>query len=228
MQYIAHDAIFRGAYKLGRPETSCQPDLARNTKRRRPEQNCFGLMASLLDYFLFLWVLSEVVGAWLIPRLRQKGAATVAGDKGSQEVVTAAVFASILGAFYLAKSQTAPTSVLEVGLALMALGIVIRQYSILVLGRFFTLSVKVASDQKVITKGPYRFVRHPSYTGLLLAELGVGLALGSWEATILILLVSGAAVGYRVRVEEGLLVSELGEAYALYRKKTKRLIPFIF
>ena len=149
-------------------------------------------------------------------------------DRGYQAGRHRGIYISIIVAFILARGATTPTYLLYLGLSLIVLGIIIRQYSILILGRYFTLSVKVASDQKVVSKGPYKYIRHPSYLGILVTELGVGVALGSWEGTIFLLVASGSAIGYRIHVEEEALVSELGEDYVQYQKKTKRLLPFIF
>ena len=75
--------------------------------------------------------------------------------------------------------------------------------------------------------GPYRLVRHPSYTGVLLILVGTGLAFQSSAAILVILSIFGIAYGHRMNEEETVLVSELGEEYVKYIKKTKRLIPYI-
>jgi protein-S-isoprenylcysteine O-methyltransferase Ste14 len=95
------------------------------------------------------------------------------------------------------------------------------------LGRFFSLTVRVAEDHRVVEKGPYRLVRHPSYTGVLITFIGLGLAVQSWGALLVLLGVFSAAFGYRMRVEEKTLLSELGDNYASYMKRTKRLIPYL-
>ena len=109
----------------------------------------------------------------------------------------------------------------------MLLGVLVRQYAIAILGRFFSLTVQIAEDHKVVEKGPYRLVRHPSYTGVLITFIGLGLAVQSWGALLALLGVFSVSFGYRMWVEERTLLSELGEDYASYMKRTKRLIPFI-
>ncbi len=109
----------------------------------------------------------------------------------------------------------------------MLAGIAVRQWSIAVLGRYFSPTVGIQKGQKVVNSGPYRLVRHPSYTGGLLIITGVGLALRSWGAVLVILVITGFAYGYRIEMEERVLVSELGEAYVQYQKTTKMLIPYI-
>lgn len=113
------------------------------------------------------------------------------------------------------------------GILLMDAGIALRLYAITVLGAFFTTTVAVAAEQTVIDWGPYRFIRHPSYTGLLLILLGLGLSLTNWLSLLFIM--GGALLGlsYRIRVEERVLKEHLGQRYQEYMQRTKRLIPFV-
>jgi protein-S-isoprenylcysteine O-methyltransferase Ste14 len=85
----------------------------------------------------------------------------------------------------------------------------------------------VQKNQKVVDHGPYRYIRHPSYLGLFLIVIGIGLALHSWAGILVLLVMNGVAFGYRMHVEEKVLVSELGDDYVQYIKRTKRLIPYI-
>ncbi len=109
----------------------------------------------------------------------------------------------------------------------MFLGVLVRQYAIAILGRFFSLTLQIAEDHMVVEKGPYRLIRHPSYTGILITFIGLGLAVQSWGAVLVLLLFFGISFGYRMRVEERTLLSGLGRDYASYMKRTKRLIPFL-
>ena len=109
----------------------------------------------------------------------------------------------------------------------MLVGVLVRQWAIAVLGRFFSLTVRVAEDHRVVVKGPYRLVRHPSYTGVLITFIGLALAVQSSGALLVLLAVFSVSYGYRMRVEERVLLSELGQDYAEYMKRTKRLIPFL-
>src|SRR5437879_4206092 len=113
------------------------------------------------------------------------------------------------------------------GIFLMLLGVVIRQWAIAVLGRFFSFHVRVVEDHRVIDKGPYRLVRHPSYSGVLITFIGLSLAVQSLGALLVLLSVFVVSYGYRMRVEEKALLAELGEDYSNYMKRTKRLIPYI-
>jgi protein-S-isoprenylcysteine O-methyltransferase len=103
--------------------------------------------------------------------------------------------------------------------------LVLRWTAILTLGRFFTANVTIHEGQMVIAAGPYRYVRHPSYAGLLLAFLGLGVFFGNWLSLGVLMIPITLAVIHRIRLEESMLVSALGPAYNAYCARTKRLIP---
>ena len=150
-------------------------------------------------------------------------------DRGSGPLIIFTVFVSIILAFSFGYSGIGvlPDWAFYLGIFLMFLGVLVRQWAIAVLGRFFSLTVRVAEDHRVVVKGPYRLVRHPSYTGVLITFIGLALAVQSWGALLVLLGVFSLSFGYRMRVEEKALLSELGEDYANYMKRTKRLIPYL-
>jgi len=188
-----------------------------------------GLGLVLFDTSYSIWIISELFGAVLIPRLRRRGATRVRRDKGSGALVIFTVFLSISIAFYFGYGGIGmlPDWAFYLGILLMFLGILVRQWAIAILGRFFSLTVQIVEDHKVVEKGPYRLVRHPSYTGVLITFIGLGLAVQSGGALLVLLVVFGVSFGYRMLVEERTLLSELGPDYASYMKRTKRLIPFL-
>jgi protein-S-isoprenylcysteine O-methyltransferase len=114
------------------------------------------------------------------------------------------------------------------GCALFALGLTLRWYSIIYLGRFFTVNVAIHSGHEIIDTGPYRRIRHPSYTGALLAFLGLGLSLANWVSLALIVLPIFWAFSRRIATEETALSSALGSPYINYMRVTKRLVPFMY
>jgi len=188
-----------------------------------------GLGLVLFDFSFFVWIASEIFGAALVPRLRRRGAVRVKRDRGSRALITVAILFSMLIAFYFGYAGVGalPDWIFYAGIFLMFLGVLVRQYAIAILGRFFSLSVQIAEDHQVVDKGPYRLVRHPSYTGILITFTGLGLAVQSLGAVLVLLLFFGISFGYRMSVEERTLLSGLGSDYASYMKRTKRLIPFI-
>jgi protein-S-isoprenylcysteine O-methyltransferase Ste14 len=115
-----------------------------------------------------------------------------------------------------------------VGLVVAWLGIVLRAWAVRTLGEFFTVDVTVTAGQRVIEHGPYARLRHPSYTGMLLAIVGFGIALDSWPGAAAALLLPLAAVVIRIRHEEATLRRELGAAYVAYAQRTNRLVPGVW
>jgi len=115
-----------------------------------------------------------------------------------------------------------------VGLALMLAGIGIRWAAIRTLGRFFTRSVTILEGQRIVRRGLYKHLRHPSYTGYLLGNLGLGLAFANWLSTLIIFMPIALATLYRVRVEERTLLERFGDEYIAHARSTKRLIPKVF
>ena len=109
-----------------------------------------------------------------------------------------------------------------------ALGAALRWWAIIHLGRFFTVDVAVANDHRVIDTGPYRMVRHPSYTGLLMMYVGWTLSLNNVFALPVVLIPVTVSLLYRMRVEETALLGALSEDYAAYCRRTKRLVPMIY
>jgi protein-S-isoprenylcysteine O-methyltransferase Ste14 len=114
-----------------------------------------------------------------------------------------------------------------VGVVVGWLGLLLRWWSFVTLGKYFTLVLKVSADQPVVDRGPYRVLRHPSYTGLLLAFVGCGLMLGNWvgaAGSVALLLV---ALLFRIRIEERALTAALGKSYRDFAANRARLIPFV-
>jgi protein-S-isoprenylcysteine O-methyltransferase Ste14 len=110
----------------------------------------------------------------------------------------------------------------------MWLGLAVRAWAIAALGRSFRTTVEVDPGQAVVTTGPYRWVRHPSYSGLLAIVAGFGLAEGSWLALLACLAFLLPAILRRIRVEEAELERVLGEPYRAYEARTARLVPRVW
>jgi protein-S-isoprenylcysteine O-methyltransferase len=153
-------------------------------------------------------------------------------DQGSAGMVWIAV---AVGVFAAMAAQSAPIArphwpdqiVRPIGLVLVLAGLAVRWWAIIVLGRYFTIDVATRRDQPVVQTGPYRFVRHPSYTGALLAFLGIGIAMSNWLSLVVLLTPITLSIFYRIRIEERALLAALGVPYAECCSRTKRLIPGI-
>ena len=114
------------------------------------------------------------------------------------------------------------------GLTLIVACVAIRAWSIITLGRFFQYSIRIQSGHTVVTTGPYRFVRHPSYTGLILGVAGYALACGDVWSLVAAAALAGFGLTVRIRVEERQLRNSQGADYATFAAHHKRLIPGLF
>jgi len=192
-----------------------------------------GFEAIVFVSLILLWVLSEIIGYGIIPKLRRfSGGAISRKDNRStlsNLFLRASLYVSVIITIMFAVNNIAmlPDWFLYPGIFLMVIGILVRQWSIFILGRSFTLTISVQKNQKVVDYGPYRFIRHPSYLGMFLTVIGMVVALQSWGGILVTLVIYGLALGYRIHIEEKFLVSQLGDDYIQYMKKTKRLIPFV-
>lgn len=110
----------------------------------------------------------------------------------------------------------------------MVAGLAIRWTAILSLGKAFSANVAIRNSQTVYKSGLYRFVRHPSYTGLLLVFVSIAIHERNWLAAAVVLAPTIAALLYRIQVEEIALNEAFGAQYASYSKTTKRLIPGVY
>jgi protein-S-isoprenylcysteine O-methyltransferase len=115
---------------------------------------------------------------------------------------------------------------LSVGIFLI--GMSWRWHSILYLGKYFTVDVRVQPRQPVIDTGPYRLIRHPAYLGSLLMCIGTGLTFAHPVAALFMFVPTTLVFLYRIRIEERLLLEKLGAPYAAYLVRTKRLVPFVY
>ena len=113
------------------------------------------------------------------------------------------------------------------GLIILLNGFIIRQYSIFILGKFFGPVVMKQKDQILIKNGPYRYIRHPSYTGLFLELIGVSFSLSNWISSLLVIVFFVPVIINRIRIEEKFMISNFKE-YNHYQKETWKLIPFVY
>ncbi len=114
------------------------------------------------------------------------------------------------------------------GFWLLVVGVAIRWTAIRTRGQLFTGIVMIQRNHRLIRTGPYRYVRHPSYTGLLIAHLGLGLAFVSSVSVALSTIPFVVAATYRIRIEDQALVEAFGEEYRAFSQQTWRLIPWVY
>jgi len=176
------------------------------------------------------WILPEVI-AW---RVRRSSDSSKTRDQGSLNLIVILWWVGIALDFALslllpqASVLWQRTSLFFAGVCLMLLGMALRWYSAAILGKYFTFDVAIQGGQALIETGPYRFIRHPSYSGALVSLGGLGLALGNGAGLAAGLCCLGSAYAYRIPVEEAALASALGDGYTQYMRRTRRLVPFLF
>ena len=181
---------------------------------------------SLLPYLtLGCWALLEV---GLLVRDRVHHAGSRSRDRATRMLIRVTIAAAIGGAILAAsnvQSLQIPAPYRVPGVLVMWLGLAVRVWAISTLGSAFRTTVEVDPGQAVVSNGPYAWIRHPSYAGLLLILAGFGLTLGNWLALAVCVVVPPPAIVRRIQVEEAELTRVLGDPYRTYQAKTKRLIP---
>lgn len=165
----------------------------------------------------------------ILERLQGRGG--YAHDAGTQLMIVVALYAAVALAA-LAAADVPSLSIgghtRLVGLILVLLGLALRIWAVLTLGRSFRTTVEVDVDQEVVEAGPYRLLRHPSYTALLLLFAGLGIGLGNWLGLAALLVLPTLALLRRIHVEEAELTRVLGAPYTNYASHTKRLVPGVW
>ena len=164
---------------------------------------------------------------------KRSGKATESKDGGSFAMLWAVIGISIFLAIH--GTQAWPqfgypfsSAAYFTGALLFILGIALRWWSIVHLGRFFTVNVAIAKDHRVVSDGPYRLVRHPSYTGALMAFLGLGILVHNWLAMLVLVGPITVMFLWRITIEERALSAALSTAYTDYMARTKRLVPLVY
>jgi protein-S-isoprenylcysteine O-methyltransferase len=185
-----------------------------------------GAQAAFWILLTIYWVSESIV----VRRMRAGGRDGV-DDRGSLRLLAIlfqlAWWTAIALAF-VSRTSFRSAALFYAGLGCMAAGQALRSWSIAVLGRLFTVNVAIREGHRLIEAGPYRLLRHPSYTGILLFHLGIGLCIGNVLSLIALLVPLAVGLIRRIHVEEGVLAAGLGTAYREYSGRTWRLVPGIY
>lgn len=166
--------------------------------------------------------------------IRRARRSTSSTDSRSLQVILLGMWVAYVGAFPVAWVQGWRIGVVDqvavfwLGLALVIGGSLLRRHCWRMLGTSFTGDVRARPDQQIVTRGAYAILRHPSYTAGILLNTGIGVALGSWASALLLVVASFVVYGYRIAVEERVLLAALGEPYRQFMSTRKRLIPFVY
>jgi protein-S-isoprenylcysteine O-methyltransferase Ste14 len=187
-------------------------------------------VSTLWSWLYWSWVASEVLIA-IFTRTRSGGGEVK--DRGTQIVLWFAIVGSITAAMWISHVMPAPMLgrahwLRLTGLLILAAGLAIRWAAVLNLGSAFSANVAIRDAQRVRTTGLYRYVRHPSYLGLVLIFLAVGVYSRNWISLAIVYVPPTLALLYRIHVEETALREAFGEEYLAYSRTTKRLVPGVF
>jgi protein-S-isoprenylcysteine O-methyltransferase Ste14 len=168
----------------------------------------------------------------LLPYVHGRGAA-MRQDRGTRLIVALAVYLGIAAALAIAKVPGLRVYAnnwwtLGLGVAIVLGGAALRAWAILSLGRYFRREVTIEPGQQIVRRGPYRVLRHPSYTGIFLILAGFGLAFGSWVSAAIALLIVVVGMLPRIRVEERALAQAFGADYTDYANSTARVLPHVW
>jgi len=180
----------------------------------------------LVNIVCAIWGCSELV----VMVLKHARSSDSRRDRGSIAVLWVTItIASIAGSMVRRYLRTPiGEGSLWIGLALVVIGFIVRAIAIATLWRYFTYAVSIREEHELVDRGLYRFIRHPSYTGILLAFIGLGFVRGNWLSMLIIAAGAFAGFSYRIAVEESALTEHFGDRYRDYMRRTKRLIPGIY
>lgn len=184
-----------------------------------------------------IWLLLGVV--WVVAeiRLARKAAKNaedvVDGERRSQGRLWLSVIVSICLAIRFKTLAWLPIPIdylprQWLALVLFAIGLSLRYWAVLTLGRYFTTHVLIQNQHQLISDGPYRWLRHPAYSGLLIAFAAAGLAMGEVLALLVLTLLPFFAFKSRIAIEEKKLLKQFGRQYEAYLNNTYQLIPFLY
>jgi len=184
----------------------------------------------LWQIFYWTWVASEVIIGVATHTKRDSGKTH---DRGSLILLWITIFTSNTIATWL--SETTPPNMFGgtrnlklIGLIVLIIALAIRWTAIFTLGKSFSSNVAILDSQKLNRAGLYRFIRHPSYLGLLLVFLAIGLHSRNWLSFAIVFIPCTAAILYRIQVEESALHQAFGADYVSYSRTTKRLLPGLY
>jgi len=180
----------------------------------------------------FLWLVLVIV--WVVGALRTKR--TVQSQSSASQLLYTAIL--LVGVYMIFATQSGipwldrqlfsvNIPIVLAGLLVVLIGVAFSIWGRLILGSNWSNRVTVKENHTLVRTGPYRIVRHPIYSGILLGMLGSALQRGGIRCFVGVL-ICGLSFWLKTRAEERFMVQSFGEQYLHYRDKVKALAPFIF
>jgi protein-S-isoprenylcysteine O-methyltransferase Ste14 len=183
---------------------------------------------------IFFWTAMAIWGVLEVRTAIRRAGTDTGEDAGSQRWSLGGTLGGLLAALVIdevmpevvAEAQHAPF--LTAGGLLVLAGVALRIWSIRTLGRFFTYQVMTTDDQPVVSHGPYRWLRHPSYSALLVSVVGAGVATANPVSLLAAVVIALVGLMRRMSVEEAALARRMGDEYRTFAASRKRLIPGVW
>ncbi len=189
----------------------------------------FVVMTTLFYSVYSIWLVSEIA---LNRMLRAGGNDRPNKDRHSLLIIWITIIVAVVAAICVAGIVALPVyasaAFQYISLGIILLGVIIRLAVVVSLGKFFTVDVTIRQGHRLKKDGFYSKVRHPSYAASLLSFIGFGISLNNWLSLLLITAAVTAVFIYRINIEEQVLTEQFGDEYIAYKKRTKRLIPFVY
>lgn len=185
----------------------------------------------IMTAFYWGWIAFEI---WLVAR--ESGTLkNDSEDRGSRNtIILWWSIGIVLGIFAI--PNLLPTLIIPgnsnilfaIGIFFISAGILLRFWSVRKLGKLFRSKIVIQENHKLITTGPYKYLRNPSYTGVVLTLIGFGIGIGNWLSLIFLFIISLISFVRRISFENQALSKKFGNEYEEYQKKTWSIVPFIW
>lgn len=185
----------------------------------------------LATLLLLAWLVSEGVARLRAHRGPRPPPQRTGVDRESFALILVALWISLalsFQLFFFGFGYFLPLWTLPVAAAVGFFGIALRSWAIVALGRFFSPVIRIEAGHRIVRSGPYRWLRHPSYTGAFFIVVGLALTLGSVLGVLVTTALGLLAFGYRISVEERMLTERFGDEYREYIRESWRLFPGLY
>ncbi len=184
-------------------------------------------------YAAVKWIWIVFLGVWVLASFAQKR--SIRRQSAGSSVLQVGILLLAVSPFYIVDRRIeilyrhlfpTPPAVQWVGVMVMLIGLGFAIWARVTLGGNWSGTVTVKENHTLITRGPYEWVRHPIYTGILLLLLGTAMVVGLMVNVVELAAVA-LAFWLKLRTEERFMVETFGEQYTAYRQRVKALIPHV-